>query len=76
MENSKIIGHHATQDFLKKNISIGRIPHAMIFSGPEGSGLLPMALEYANLILNNRVKNQTQHADLHFAFPKESAFLS
>jgi len=61
----------------------GRIPHAQLFVGPEGSGTLSMAIAYAQYLLcdNNGDENDGQneacnmkcntlsHPDLHFAFP-------
>lgn len=39
------------QDHIKKHLTQsadnGRIPHAQLFVGKEGSGTLPMALAYA-----------------------------
>ena len=61
----------------------GRIPHAFLFIGPEGSGTLPMAIAYAQYILcsNSGGENDSgdetcnikcntlSHPDLHFAYP-------
>ena len=61
----------------------GRVPHAQLFVGPEGSGTLPMAIAYARYVLCNNKggENDTgdaacnlkfdsiSHPDLHFAFP-------
>lgn len=61
----------------------GRIPHAQLFVGPEGSGLLPMALAYAQYVICNNTNSENEggevacnlkfnsfsHPDLHFAFP-------
>lgn len=75
------------QDHIKKHLTQsadnGRIPHAQLFVGKEGSGTLPMALAYAQYILcaNSGGENNTgnaacnqnfknfSHPDLHFAFP-------
>ena len=75
------------QEHLKKHLTLsadhGRIPHAQLFIGPEGSGTLPMAVAYARYILcqNTASENNTgnnacnikfeklSHPDLHFAFP-------
>lgn len=69
MQFEDIIGYEPTKKHLINSFNLGRIPHAQIFSGPAGSGKLEMALCYANLLLNNKVQNHTQHPDLHFAFP-------
>jgi DNA polymerase-3 subunit delta' len=61
----------------------GRVAHAQLFVGPEGSGVLPMALAYAQYLLCgntggendgentvcNTKCNSLTHPDLHFAFP-------
>ena len=75
------------QDHLKKHLTTsadrGRIPHAQLFVAPEGSGVLPMAIAYAQYLLceNKNGENNTgnascnlkfdhfSHPDLHFAFP-------
>ncbi len=78
------------QDHVKKHLVFsadnGRIPHAQLFVGPEGSGTLPMAIAYARYVLCNNTggENDTgdaacnlkfdsiSHPDLHFAFPVTS----
>ncbi|WP_299048001.1 DNA polymerase III subunit delta' [uncultured Polaribacter sp.] len=75
---NQIIG----QDHIKKHLQVsaknGRIPHAQLFVGKEGSGTLPMAIAYAQFLLCNfsdaadicNLKcDKLQHPDLHFAFP-------
>jgi len=75
------------QDHIKKHLVFsadnGRVPHAQLFVGPEGSGTLPMAIAYAQYLLcnNTDAENNTgnescnlkfktiSHPDLHFAFP-------
>jgi len=75
------------QDHIKKHLVFsadnGRVPHAQLFVGPEGSGTLPMAIAYAQYVLcnNTDAENNTgnescnlkfktiSHPDLHFAFP-------
>lgn len=78
-----IIGHSHIKNHLTISADNGRIPHAQLFVGPEGSGTLPMAIAYAQYILcnNNNAENNTgndtcnlkfnnfSHPDLHFAFP-------
>lgn len=73
---SKIIGQGKVKEKLKKSIAEGRISHAQLFSGKEGSGALPLAIAYAGEILcseknqNCQAKiNSLQHPDLHFSFP-------
>lgn len=80
---SDILGHEHLKDHLIRTAANGRIPHAQIFTGPEGSGTLAMAIAYAQYILcgnsgeENSGGNETcnmrfsslSHPDLHFVFP-------
>lgn len=80
---SEIIGQEYLKSHLTKSVDNGRIPHAQLFVGPEGSGTLPMAIAYAQYVLCNNstgenVKgdsacnlkfNNLSHPDLHFVFP-------
>ncbi|MEQ6125018.1 DNA polymerase III subunit delta' [Pseudotenacibaculum sp. MALMAid0570] len=73
-----IIGQHHIKNHLQTSAENGRIPHAQLFVGKEGSGTLPMAIAYAQLLLEQSSNNpeatklkaeKLQHPDLHFAFP-------
>ena len=75
---NQIIGQEHIKNHLQKSAENGRIPHAQLFVGKEGSGTLPMAIAYAQFLLCNfsdKVEacnlkcNKLQHPDLHFAFP-------
>ena len=75
MHFSEIIGHKHLKTHFVQSIDEGRVPHAQLFVGPEGSGTLPMAIAYAqyllcqdNTVCNQKVENFS-HPDLHFAFP-------
>lgn len=82
---SKIIGQNHIKKHLAYSAEQGRIPHAQLFIAPEGSGALPMAIAYAQLVIDlyadsdekrkaNKVKfAKVQHPDLHFSFPFVSA---
>ena len=80
---SEVLGQKHIKNHLTTSVDKGRIAHAQLFVGPEGSGTLPMALAYAQYILcgnsngentggketcNLKFKNFS-HPDLHFAFP-------
>jgi DNA polymerase-3 subunit delta' len=80
---SEILGQKHIKSHLTTSVDNGRIAHAQLFVGPEGSGTLPMALAYAQYMLcknrngentggneacNLKFKNYS-HPDLHFAFP-------
>ena len=80
---SEVLGQNHIKSHLTKSADAGRIPHAQLFVGPEGSGTLPMAIAYAQYILCgnknsensegnpscNLKFNNLSHPDLHFAFP-------
>lgn len=80
---SEVLGQKHIKSHLTTSVDNGRIAHAQLFVGPEGSGTLPMALAYAQYMLcknsngentggneacNLKFKNYS-HPDLHFAFP-------
>ena len=83
MQFSEILGQDYIINHLTKSADLGRIPHAQMFTGPEGSGTLPMAIAYAQYILckniggNNEAINEScnvkfrklSHPDLHFLYP-------
>ncbi|MDX6745326.1 DNA polymerase III subunit delta' [Polaribacter sp. PL03] len=75
---NQIIGQEHIKNHLQVSAENGRIPHAQLFVGKEGSGTLPMAIAYAQFLLCNSSDNadacnikcdKLQHPDLHFAFP-------
>tara|TARA_R110002126_G_scaffold269388_2_gene413107 strand:- start:946 stop:2094 length:1149 start_codon:yes stop_codon:yes gene_type:complete len=86
MQFSEILGQEHIKNHLTQSANLGRIPHAQLFVGPEGSGTLPMAIAYAQYILcsnkdgENSGENQAcnlkfqklSHPDLHFAYPTVS----
>jgi DNA polymerase-3 subunit delta' len=80
---SEVLGQQHIKNHLTTSVDKGRIAHAQLFVGPEGSGTLPMALAYAQYILCSNTNNKNtggndscnlkfnnfSHPDLHFAFP-------
>jgi len=73
-----IIGQSHIIEHLNESTNKGRIPHAQLFVGQEGTGALPVAIAYAELLLCSLAKDKVacakkcralQHPDLHFAFP-------
>lgn len=87
MHFSEIIGQEHLKNHLTKSADAGRIPHAQLFVGPEGSGTLATAIAYAQYILcknsngensagnescNLKFSNLT-HPDLHFIYPTVTA---
>jgi DNA polymerase-3 subunit delta' len=83
---SQILGQDYIKNHLTKSATSGRIPHAQLFVGPEGSGTLPMAIAYAQYILCNNLGDENNngnascnlkfehfsHPDLHFIYPTVS----
>jgi DNA polymerase-3 subunit delta' len=80
---SDIIGHANLKEKLLHNVNTGRLSHAQLFSGLEGSGNLGMAMAMATYILcTNKQQNDScgtcaaciknkklVHPDLHLSFP-------
>ncbi len=78
-----VLGLSHIKNHLSSSADKGRIPHAQLFVGPEGSGILPMALAYAQYVIcgnangENIGENEScnikfdalAHPDMHFAFP-------
>lgn len=83
MNFSEIIGQEVLKDRLIRVVKENRVSHAWLFFGPEGAGVLPLALAFAGYILcTNRGKtdacgacagcNKNKkyiHPDLHFVYP-------
>lgn len=78
-----ILGLEHIKKHLVTTAETGRVAHAQLFVGPEGSGTLPTAVAYAqyllcgnlggenegeNTVCNSKCNSLT-HPDLHFAFP-------
>ena len=45
-----IIGQQAVKERLLRSVKDGRISHAQLFLGPQGSGSLALAVAYAQFI--------------------------
>ena len=45
-----IIGHQKQWKFLRKSVELGKIPHALLFSGQEQLGKRTLAIEFVKLI--------------------------
>ena len=83
----EIIGQQEVKQRLLQSVKDGRISHAQLFMGPEGSGNLALAIAYAQYIAcKNKGENDScgtcpscvkykglVHPDLHFAYPITSA---
>jgi DNA polymerase-3 subunit delta' len=83
MRFSAVAGHAELKQQLIQSMAEGRVPHAQLFYGPQGSGALALALAYATyLSCQERQENDSCgacpscrkydrliHPDLHFVFP-------
>lgn len=83
MQFKNIIGHSEVKKRLINSVKEGRISHAQLFLGAEGSGNLPMAIAYAQYIACENKGDidscgtcsacikfeKLAHPDLHFVFP-------
>ena len=83
MRFEQVIGHHELGAKLRAGAQSGRVAHAQLFNGPEGSGTLALALAYARYLhcsaptdadacgsCSSCVQYDTlQHPDLHWSFP-------
>ncbi len=80
---NEVVGHEAIKQRIKQDVLNGRMPHALMFTGPSGVGKLPMALALARyLSCPNRTTEDAcgacpscrkweklAHPDVHFVFP-------
>lgn len=83
MKFADIIGQEDVKQRLRLAADQGRVPHAMLFTGIEGSGTLPLAIAFAQYLLcHHHIDGDScgtcpsclkfeklAHPDLHFAFP-------
>ena len=78
-----IIGQDSTIEAMRSAVAEGRIPHAQLICGPEGTGKLALAIAYARYLCcthrnggdacgqcpSCKKFDKLAHPDLHFAFP-------
>ena len=80
MKFSEVIGQQEALKHLRDLAEEQRVPHAILFTGPEGSGKIAIALAFASYLLgdrddenNNRqaeaMLRKCEHPDLHFTYP-------
>lgn len=79
----EVTGQESIKKRLIRSVREQRISHAQMFSGPEGTGKLPLALAFAQYVsCRNRLEDDScgtcpscrklsklAHPDLHFVFP-------
>lgn len=80
---SHVVGQESIKEKLLTDIRSGKMPHALLFSGPEGCGKLALALGVAQYMLcehptatdacgicpSCKMMQGVAHPDLHFVFP-------
>jgi len=65
-----VIGQRDIWQRLTAMHSEAHVPHALLFTGPEGCGKLPMALAFASHLLGySPLLKSFSHPDMHFTFP-------
>ena len=83
MQFKDVIGQEALKESLVRMADNGRISHAQLFTGKEGTGALPLAVAFAQYVnCSNRhggdscgvcasctQMTQLAHPDVHFVFP-------
>ena len=77
MRFDQIYGHKSQINALQESISLGRVPHAQLFVGPEGVGMLGVAIAFMRSVFCQESDSSAcdlkfdrlTHADLHFVFP-------
>ncbi|MBF90309.1 MAG: DNA polymerase III subunit delta, partial [Flavobacteriales bacterium] len=82
MRFSEIPGNHAVKKKLIQSVNTGRVSHAQLFLGEEGSASLPLAWAYAQyLSCQNKAEDscgncssclkfeKMAHPDMHWVFP-------
>ncbi len=86
MQFYDIPGQEYIKTHLRQSAASGRIAHAQLFVGPEGSGMLATAIAYAQYILCGNLGSENSggneacnlkfstlsHPDLHFVYPTVS----
>ena len=83
MKFSEVIGQQDVKNRLMQMVTEQRVPHALLFCGPQGCGKLAMALAFASYLLGEREEengsletkratsmlSKWEHPDLHFTYP-------
>lgn len=84
MDFSNVIGQEPAKERLIQMVKDGRLPHALLFCGPEGVGKMALAMAFASYLLTNSdgedngsidttnalaMLRKWEHPDLHFSYP-------
>jgi DNA polymerase III subunit delta' len=80
---NQIVGQHQNKEKMRHMLQDGRVAHALMFTGPEGSGNLPAAFAFVQYLFCQNKNNGDScgicssclkvskliHPDLHLVFP-------
>ena len=70
MTFDEVIGQQEVKERLVGMVTEHKLPHALMFCGPMGSGKMALALAFASYLLGDSpMLRKWEHPDLHFAFP-------
>ncbi|MBR1755875.1 MAG: DNA polymerase III subunit delta [Bacteroidaceae bacterium] len=84
MSLDTVIGQSSVKERLLEDLRADRVPHALMFTGPAGSGKLALAVGFAQALLcqhpgedgrpcgecpSCKMAAKLEHPDLHFTFP-------
>ena len=77
MNWSHLIGQELIKKKMEYLLSSNQVPHAQLFSGSPGYGVLPLVIEFSLMLLNHKSDSDSanglgkvsQNPDLHFVFP-------
>ena len=83
MKFEEVVGQDDAKQRLVRLVAEGRVPHAMLFTGPQGSGKMALAMAFASYLLCAQphdgdscgecpqcaMLRKWAHPDLHFTFP-------
>ena len=87
MRFADVAGHQVLASTWRNAVSSGRVAHAQLLDGPEGSGTLALARAYAQYLTCEQpsaddscgacksclAHRQLQHPDVHWCFPSFKA---
>lgn len=59
MQFANVIGQHEARERLLQLVDEHRVPHALLFTGPEGSGKFALALAFASYLLGERYEGKS-----------------
>ena len=73
MQFKDIINQQAVKQNLAELVQHNRLSHALLFVGKEGSGVLPLALAFAQYVVCETINGKSQHSIERSLFDEEQA---